>query len=177
MRALASVALLLALTFPAAAQTTASQNVTLLDNQRFSLSVAFQPGAPGGPAYPPLGAFSSDNPAYYPVRDQVGPLRLTVFSQVQNAALVLRAVSLLPVTGQALPTDRVEYSVNGGPWQRVSTVQVIALVPDSGQATYDIALRLRLEGDETAGERQLVLIMSIEPQSPQSWSPLSARTW
>ncbi|WP_188970634.1 hypothetical protein [Deinococcus aerolatus] len=149
----------------------------LLDNQRFSLRVAFQPGAPGGPEYPPLGAFSRDNPAYYPVRDPVRPLRLTVSTQVQNAALVLRAMSLLPISGPALPTDRVEYSVNGGPWQRVGTVQAIALVPASGQATYDIALRLRLEGDETAGERQLVLIMMIEPQPPQSLSSLSARTW
>ncbi|EYB69287.1 hypothetical protein DEIPH_ctg009orf0030 [Deinococcus phoenicis] len=147
------------------------QTALLLDGQRLSLNVAFRPGDPSGPAYPPLGAFSKTNPAYYAVHGNGGPLRLTVSTVLKSAALVLRAQSVPPLRGPALPTDRVEYSVNGGPWQRTGAVQVVALLPASGQATYDITLRLRLEGDEPAGERALVLSWMVEPQTLQPQTP------
>ncbi|GAA5512783.1 hypothetical protein Dcar01_01507 [Deinococcus carri] len=174
-RSLWTLAALLVLLPPAAAQlsppasttlsTATPQTALLLDGQRLSLNVAFRPGDPSGPAYPPLGAFSKTNPAYYAVHGNAGPLRLTVSTVLKRAALVLSAQSVPPLRGPTLPTDRVEYSVNGGPWQRTGAVQVVALLPASGQATYDITLRLRLEGDEPAGERGLVLSWTVEPQS------------
>lgn len=139
-------------------------SAVLLDGQRLTLSVAFWPGDPLGPAYPPQGPFSSTQPAYYPVRGNPGPLHLTVSTTLPQAALVLRAQAVPPLRGAALPADRVEYSVNGAPWQRSQGVQVVALLPASGQATYDVALRLRLEGDESAGVHGVQLSWTVEAQ-------------
>lgn len=143
-----------------------ARSATLLDGQRLTLNVAFWPGDPLGPPYPPKGPFSAAQPAYYPPSGDAGagPLRLTVATTLPQAALVLRARSLPDARGAALPADRVEYSVNGAPWQRSRGVQVIALVPAGGQATYDVALRLRLEGDEAAGVYSVQLGWTVEAQ-------------
>ncbi|BDP43210.1 hypothetical protein DAETH_31790 [Deinococcus aetherius] len=140
-----------------------ANSAALLDGQRLTLNVSFLPGEPGGPAYPPSGPFSRANPAYYPVRGNPGTLRLTVVTGQPAAALVLRARAV-PAPGRlaALPADRVEYSVNGAPWQASGGVQTVALLPPGGQATYEIALRLRLEGDEPAGEHGVQLTWTVE---------------
>lgn len=139
-------------------------SAVLLDGQRLTLNVAFWPGDPLGPPYPPRGPFSAAQPAYYPPSGNAGPLRLTVSTTLPQAALVLRARSLPGARGAELPADRVEYSVNGAPWQRSRGVQVIALLPTSGQATYEVALRLRLEGDEVAGIHGVQLGWTVEAQ-------------
>lgn len=139
-------------------------SATLLDGQRLTINVAFAPGSPGGPAYPPLEAFSKAHPAYYPLLDNRGPFRLSVLTQQPRAALVLRARSV-PEAGQAdLPTNRIEYRVNGGRWQAAQAIQVIALLPKNGMADYNLEIRLRLEGDETAGVSQVLLTWSVEAQ-------------
>ncbi|MBB5234074.1 hypothetical protein [Deinococcus budaensis] len=141
----------------------------LLDGQRLTLKVAFRPGDRLGPAYPPAGPFSRAHPAYYPMQAEEGggggPLRLTVATSLPRAVLVLRAQPVPPVAGgSALPADRIEYSVNGAPWQPSRGLQVVALLPAGGQATFEIALRLRLEGDEPAGVGQIQLSWTVEAQ-------------
>lgn len=40
----------------------------------------------------------------------------------------------------------------------------LALVPDTGRATYDLSFRLRMEGDEPAGQYRLLLTWALEAQ-------------
>ncbi|WP_412030390.1 hypothetical protein [Deinococcus yunweiensis] len=138
-----------------------STSVVLLDGQRLTVSVTFAPGS-GDVPYPPAMPFSRTNPAYYPASGDAQGIHLSVQSTLNSAALVLRA-HVVAVPGQpALPIDRIEYSVNGAPFVPSTALQVIALLPMTGAATYDIALRLRLEGDEPAGRSQAVLSWSVE---------------
>lgn len=131
----------------------------LLDGQRLTISLSFRPGE--GAEYPPAGPFSRDQPAYYPMREDA-PLSLSVQSSLPGATLVLRAAPVSARGQPALPVDRIEYSVGGAPFQPCQGVQVIALLPATGSATYDIRLRLRLEGDEPAGLSQVMLSWSVE---------------
>lgn len=140
----------------------AVQSVTLIDGQTASMTMGFAPGADGGPAYPPRGKFSKDNPAYYPVSDERGPVKLAVQTSQKEAKLVLRARSSAPAGQTPVPVDRIEYRVNNAAWQKSSAEQVIALLPSNGKAVYTIELRLRLTGEEPATTSQLVLNWSIE---------------
>ncbi|GHF46401.1 hypothetical protein HNQ07_002396 [Deinococcus metalli] len=133
----------------------------LLDGQKLTIDVKFNPGAEGT-AYPPLVPFSKSAPAYYPMLGTDQAFHLSVQSTLAGAALVLRTQPITAPGQQALPIDRIEYSVNGAPFVPSTSIQVIALLPVSGQATYDIALRLRLEGDEPAGLSQALLSWSVE---------------
>lgn len=140
----------------------AIQSVTLIDGQTASMTMGFAPGADGGPAYPPRGKFSKDNPAYYPLSDERGPVKLAVQTSKKEAKLVLRARSSSPVGQTPVAVNRVEYRVNNAAWQKCSTEQVIALLPSNGSAVYTIELRLRLTGQEPATTSQVVLSWSIE---------------
>ncbi|WP_295814033.1 hypothetical protein [uncultured Deinococcus sp.] len=136
-------------------------SVVLLDGQKLTVSVAFAPGSGDAP-YPPAVPFSKTSPAYYPASGDARNIHLSVQSALSSAALVLRA-HVVTVPGQpALPLDRIEYSVNGAPFVPSTALQVIGLLPTTGAATFEIVLRLRLEGDEPAGRSQAVLSWSVE---------------
>lgn len=143
---------------PLSAPTPALGNAaTLQDGQRLTVEVRFAPGA-DNTVYPPLTRF----PAYYPMLGGDQPFSLSVQTLLPGAALVLRAAPL-PVVGQgALSADRIEYSVNGAPFQPCQAAQVIALLPDTGQGVYVIRLRLRLDGDEPAGLSTVLLSWGVE---------------
>lgn len=140
----------------------AVQSVTLIDGQTASMTMGFAPGADGGPAYPPRGKFSKDNPAYYPVSDERGPIKLAVQTSQKEAKLILRARSSAPAGQTPVPVDRIEYRINNAAWQKASAEQVIALLPANGKAAYTIELRLRLTGEEPATTSQVVLSWNIE---------------
>ncbi|MPY66445.1 hypothetical protein F8S09_07010 [Deinococcus sp. SDU3-2] len=136
----------------------------LWDGQRLTLDLSFQPGDPSGPAYPPRGGFSRTQPAYYPPLGTPGPVRLNVTTYLPRAALLLRVRGLPDARGATLPVGRLEYRVGTGPWLRAGPLQVVALVPDTGRAIYDLSFRLRLEGDEPAGQYRVLLTWALEAQ-------------
>lgn len=113
-------------------------------------------------AYPPA-AF----PAWYAPSRPTAPVTLDLFTNIESSWLVVAGFEgLLREDGTALPADRIEFRVDGGPWVPFgrSTTLATGRGATPGYLHYDLEFRLRLEGDERPGVYQGVLLFSlVEP--------------
>lgn len=118
-------------------------------------------------SYPP-----ASFPAYYyptepdPVSDS---MTFTVFTNLESWSVDVDFPGLFnELDNAALPVDRLEYSTNGGStWHAFAlggNTIVQGLARTESYATYDFAIRLRVEGDEAPGTYIGVLTFTLATQ-------------
>ncbi|WP_288433955.1 hypothetical protein [uncultured Deinococcus sp.] len=95
-------------------------------------------------------------PAQYPARYLSAPQEFSVFSSASTPWTVqLEVHSALDAQGQAIPTDRLSYRVNGGPWIKalgVPQVVMSGVGATPGWTPLRIEVALDLQGGETGGD-------------------------
>ncbi|MFC5847538.1 hypothetical protein [Deinococcus petrolearius] len=94
-------------------------------------------------------------PTQYPARYLGTPQEFSVFSSASTPWTVQLEIHAAPDDqGQTIPTDRLSYRVNGGPWIKalgVPQVVMSSVGPTPGWMPLKVEVALDLQGGETGG--------------------------
>jgi len=103
-------------------------------------------------------------PAYFYPDGDSRKIRLKLFSNIAEAWVL--AAEVTPLTSRSgvwLPPERIEVKVDGGPWLPLgSRTRLIAgYGPTGGYQEHWVRVRLKVVGDEPAGQYQGVIVFSL----------------